>query len=361
MNLYNMATLPHGFPTSIFVENSDPDFICCKCHHVLRNPMQTTCGHRFCKECIDYILGSNSICPTCLEEEPDIDHIQLTVSSIYPDNGVNRKLRKCKVKCFNEECSWSDIFCKLEEHLIHSEPCRGDIIVVDPRDKRLKEIQETVSIMSDEIKKLSEAMTTSETALLAERKRNDEIDEKVLIMKRKLALKEVLIEELKLKVDRLETVSYDGIITWKISDVSQKRQDAIDGKTPSIYSPPFYTSKAGYKMCGRVYLNGDGMGKGTHLSIFFVIMRGQYDAILSWPFNRKVTIILLDHNNKDHVLDAFRPDPTSTSFARPTTEMNIASGCPLFAPWTNLNNHDLGYIKDNTLFIRIHVESLNID
>jgi len=42
-------------------------------------------------------------------------------------------------------------------------------------------------------------------------------------------------------------------------------------------------------MCARLYLNGDGMGKGTHVSLFFVIMRGAYDALLKWPFKQKVS------------------------------------------------------------------------
>lgn len=50
----------------------------------------------------------------------------------------------------------------------------------------------------------------------------------------------------------------------------------------------FYTSKYGYKMCLRVYLNGDGTGRGTHLSLFFVVMKGPNDALLRWPFNQKV-------------------------------------------------------------------------
>ena len=41
-------------------------------------------------------------------------------------------------------------------------------------------------------------------------------------------------------------------------------------------------------MCTRLYLNGDGMGKGTHVSLFFVVMRGAYDALLKWPFRQKV-------------------------------------------------------------------------
>jgi len=41
-------------------------------------------------------------------------------------------------------------------------------------------------------------------------------------------------------------------------------------------------------MCARLYLNGDGMGKGTHVSLFFVVMRGAFDALLKWPFRQKV-------------------------------------------------------------------------
>lgn len=41
-------------------------------------------------------------------------------------------------------------------------------------------------------------------------------------------------------------------------------------------------------MCLRIYLNGDGTGRGTHLSLFFVVMRGPHDALLRWPFNQKV-------------------------------------------------------------------------
>lgn len=53
--------------------------------------------------------------------------------------------------------------------------------------------------------------------------------------------------------------------------------------------PAFYTNKYGYKMCLRIYLNGDGTGRGTHLSLFFVVMKGPSDALLRWPFNQKVS------------------------------------------------------------------------
>lgn len=55
-----------------------------------------------------------------------------------------------------------------------------------------------------------------------------------------------------------------------------------------FFHAAFYSSKYGYKMCLRLYFNGDGTGRGTHLSLFFVVMRGKCDALLKWPFSQKV-------------------------------------------------------------------------
>ncbi|NXN25294.1 TRAF2 factor, partial [Nycticryphes semicollaris] len=154
-----------------------------------------------------------------------------------------------------------------------------------------------------------------------------------------------------------EQASYDGVFLWKITDVGRKLQDSVTGRTVSLYSPAFYTAKYGYKVCLRVYLNGDGSGKGTHVSLFFVVMKGDYDALLPWPFKHKVTFMLLDQNNREHIIDAFRPDLTSASFQRPVNDMNIASGCPMFLPLSKLQSPKYAYVKEDTLFLKCIVET----
>ncbi|NXA03224.1 TRAF2 factor, partial [Sapayoa aenigma] len=154
-----------------------------------------------------------------------------------------------------------------------------------------------------------------------------------------------------------EQASYDGIFLWKITDVGRKLQDSVTGRTVGLYSPAFYTAKYGYKVCLRVYLNGDGTGKGTHMSLFFVVMKGDYDALLPWPFRHKVTFMLLDQNNREHVIDAFRPDLTSASFQRPVNDMNVASGCPMFLPLAKLQSPRHAYVKEDTLFLKCIVET----
>jgi hypothetical protein len=100
------------------------------------------------------------------------------------------------------------------------------------------------------------------------------------------------------------------------------------------------------------------MGKNTHLSIFIVVMRGNYDALLHWPFGQKVTFMMLNQtNNKDHLVDSFHPDPKSTSFKRPASDMNVASGCPLFAPVSLLESPTSDYVKEDRLFIKIAIDT----
>eukprot|EP00731_Ephydatia_muelleri_P015063 Em0008g783a len=170
-------------------------------------------------------------------------------------------------------------------------------------------------------------------------------------------LSSCLDQELRLQL--LERATYNGVLLWKIDDFARRRKEAVDGVTMSLYSIPFYTSRHGYKMCARVYLNGDGMGKGTHLSFFFVVMKGPFDALLPWPFKQKVTLTIINQAGKKHVTDTFRPDPQSNSFQRPTQkEMNVASGCPMFIRQDQLLNG--GCVKEDCIFLRVVVDTMDL-
>ncbi|XP_033110877.1 TNF receptor-associated factor 3-like [Anneissia japonica] len=176
---------------------------------------------------------------------------------------------------------------------------------------------------------------------------------------KELDIQSVKLSEQDLRFQLLETASYDGVLLWKISGIRRRKQEADSGKIVSLYSQPFYTSRYGYKMCARIYLNGDGMGKGTHVSLFFVVMKGDYDALLQWPFNQKVTMILLDQETgKRSLTDSFKPDGRSSSFKRPTGDMNIASGCPLFVSQQILK--DSAYVRDDTMFIKMIVDTSDL-
>ena len=223
-------------------------------------------------------------------------------------------------------------------------------------------------VLHREIEQLLRSLEQMETRAHADRLRTqqlvtqvEQLTTQVRTLERTMAMKDATIAELEVHMRAMEFARYDGTLLWKISDFDRKRRDAVSGKVTSIYSPAFYTGVVGYKMCARIYPNGDGMGKNSHLSLFFVLMRGHYDSLLPWPFQQKVTLMLIDQKYREHVIDAFRPDPTSSSFKRPTSEMNIASGCPVFIQLSKLTSPQHGYLKDNTMFIKIIVETEGLD
>ncbi|XP_053137879.1 TNF receptor-associated factor 2 isoform X4 [Hemicordylus capensis] len=212
-----------------------------------------------------------------------------------------------------------------------------------------------VCVLNREVERVSLAAEACHRQLQLDQEKMEVLSSKVRQLERSIALKDLALAEMERTIQEMEASSYDGVFIWKITDFARKRQEAIAGRSPAVFSPAFYTSKYGYKMCLRIYLNGDGTGRGTHLSLFFVVMKGPSDALLRWPFNQKVTLMLLDQNNREHVIDAFRPDVTSSSFQRPVSDMNIASGCPLFCPINKMESKN-SYIRDDTIFIKAIVD-----
>ena len=166
--------------------------------------------------------------------------------------------------------------------------------------------------------------------------------------------------ELALSMQTMQASSYGSVYIWKIPEFTRRRRDATLGKTISLYSAPFYTSRHGYKLCMRVYLNGDGAGRGTHISLFVYLMKGDFDPLLPWPFRQTITLVLLSQD--PHVKDikqSFKPDGESNSFRRPVSEMNVASGCPQFCPLDLLNDH--AYVWDDTLYLKASVNTRGIE
>ena len=57
-------------------------------------------------------------------------------------------------------------------------------------------------------------------------------------------------------------------------------------------SQPYFTPPQGYKMCLKVAANGQGSGKGTHITVGVYLMKGEFDDQLEWPFRGDITIQL---------------------------------------------------------------------
>ena len=231
---------------------------------------------------------------------------------------------------------------------------------------QMEEIVDTIKRHEDEVNNLQSelahlkisAATSNGHDIRVNSSSSCECERRLDRAEHQLALHEIQLCEQDMQIQMLEATSYNGTYIWKIDHYSRRFQEAASGKTLSIYSPPFYVGRFGYKVCARMYPNGDGIGKGTHMSMFFVIMRGEYDALVPWPFVQKVHFRLIDQDRIRDAYDAFRPEPHSSSFKRPTSDMNIASGCPTFISQTGLR--EAGFIRDDTMFVKITVDMTSL-
>lgn len=164
------------------------------------------------------------------------------------------------------------------------------------------------------------------------------------------------IDQIDLKLQLQENTYYNGRILWRIDHFKSRRLQVMNGSINALHSAPSFTKhQHGYRFCLRMYPNGDGIGTGTHLSLFIVIMKSDYDCLLAWPFNNSVKFMLINQRDRSKdLVEKMLPNKNSASFQKPTKEMNIASGCPLFAPLDTMEKE--GFLVDDTLFIEVAVE-----
>ena len=135
-----------------------------------------------------------------------------------------------------------------------------------------------------------------------------------------------------------------------------------------FHSAPFYTSPSSYEMCIRVFANGTGNGKGSHISVYAVLMKGDYDDYLTWPFTGTVTIQLLnqleDKNHREGSV-TFRQDQECSNRVlndRQKMESLRDWGKSRFISHENLDYRQVKncqYLKDDSLVFRVSLEVPN--
>lgn len=171
------------------------------------------------------------------------------------------------------------------------------------------------------------------------------------------------INDLQKQVRNL-SMNTNGVILWKIHDYSKKLQSAHNEQAIEIKSPCFFTHRHGYKLQLSVFLNGNGSGLNTHMSLYIRVLPGEYDSLLEWPFSHDVSFTILDQGDplsskRSHISVRFTPDPAWKNFQQPSTDINddsnLGFGYPKFVSHKELKDHN--YLKGNNLFIKAAVDT----
>ena len=151
--------------------------------------------------------------------------------------------------------------------------------------------------------------------------------------------------------DSLSTTQ-SGTAQFTITEYSKRKQF-----NNQYFSPPFTTSPQGYRLCLAVDANGQGSGKGSHLSIYAFIMKGQHDDRLQWPFTGTIIIELLNWlEDWGHYKMTLSID-TNNDFVRVTKgEYGNNGGYEHFISQSSLNSStNPQYLYQDSIRVRVQV------
>ena len=327
------------------------DLVCPICHEIASDPVQTSCGHLFCGECL-----KGSSCPVCRRQYTSM-----------PDHFNTRRIKGLKVECPNSGCSWKGEVGDLEGHfttcLYESVQCpnncggemiRGALGVHTHVGCPLRVVKCQYCSFEDKPSALDDHTTfcpsvpvecphkcgqktkrlemTTHLSTCPKRLVRckyyqigceepipaDELDTHLVqakddhlekAMSKVMDLSAVvgnLCQQAQHPCDPqsafiprpwLENENMTPISPWttKMSAFSQKRNEFW-------FSPPFFTHPGGYLVCLEIWGNGHGSGKGTHLSVFLRLMKGENDDQLKWPLSLAIKITLLNQaSDSNHI------------------------------------------------------------
>ena len=142
----------------------------------------------------------------------------------------------------------------------------------------------------------------------------------------------------------------DTYFIFKITDVAQHRKNETPIFTDAVYS---YLQE---RIVGiRIYPQGVGTGRGTHVALFIHMIKGDFDNSLVWPFRGTVTISVLDQSCSGDHCDTSRiiqATPNLTAFQQPREAIcRTGYGFERFAPIENFFGPR--YVKDDKLLLKI--------
>ncbi|XP_068683551.1 TNF receptor-associated factor 4-like [Montipora foliosa] len=365
--------LPSGYDDT-FVDAVEDDLLCPICQLPLKEAVQTgVCGHRFCRQCLEEHFmrqerdGQEPKCP--------LDNIVLNRDKdIFPDKATQRKILSFIIHCPRDGCQWTGELRAKEDHendcqrfpvncpngcgesIPREEIClhTGDKCPLAPIPCRYADMGCTKEVLQDDIDSHVESEMRLHLDLVCVKLRDTE--EELRNTEEELHNTKQLVKKLEEKIDALENKT--GVFLWKIRGFDEILQQAKTGYEDEIKSAPFYTSEFGYKVRMSLYPNGNGKGKNTHLSIFIIIMKGDYDSILQWPFRKRVKFTLIEPKenpeDRNNISSTTESQNEGKWNSKPKTEENrVARGFPQFVSHDKLMKS--GYILDDTIFIEARI------
>ena len=115
-------------------------------------------------------------------------------------------------------------------------------------------------------------------------------------------------------------------------------------------SPEFYSHSSGYKLKMKVYANREVLGGGMNMSVYFYVLRGEYNGHLKWPRKISIAVQLFNHITGEWGSQRV----TENTWNNPASFHQSGMGWPEFITHSALKYSDkTQYLKDDAITFRV--------
>ncbi|XP_028175860.1 TNF receptor-associated factor 4-like [Ostrinia furnacalis] len=383
---------------------------CPVCLNWLRDPVITTCGHKFCKSCITSWLQNSGHCP--------IDNINLSMKvDIFPDNYTKREIQEQRMSCpfADKGCKLKVTPLDLDSHIASCEfnqpetsaqkearvpcsfqavGCRETFASQDDMNTHLHEDTQThMSYLmnaysemkiSKDISSASLDAKEQEAMLLWDAPDKESKDgegntappltntsaliralyERVVVLEQRNREQDIVIANMSKQLGAFAVAkvkqSHDmllrycmGHFVWRVDSFRNRLEAMLKDHYKMLYSPGFYTTPNGYRFCVRLNISP----QNPHCFALHVhLMKTEYDDCLEWPFNGRISFAMINQLDPDLTQrDTMMSNSSLIAFRKPTAEICVRGfGYTEYAVINDVVKN--GFVKDDTLIIRVNIK-----
>ncbi|KAG7204957.1 hypothetical protein KM043_005343 [Ampulex compressa] len=311
-------------------EYLEPRFECPICLTWLRDPILTSCGHKFCSRCIyTWLQKEGACCPVDsrpLKSESDLfrdlytsrEISQQRTSCPYQQFGCNVELSPVDMETHVNECTYKrsisnsqGIDCLFKDvgctEILHTEEASQahleesinlHLAMILKAIPRLSVTQPDGNSMSAEAKlwdppPKNEGVSEKSEPSLEWQQLLKNLYERLVVLEQQNRELTITVSNQKNQITTLQTSlrfnqeemflrNCNGTYIWKLSSFHEKLTSMMNDPLKMFYSPGFYTGSNGYKICARINISSK---DSEFLSLLLHIMKSENDDALDWPFS----------------------------------------------------------------------------
>lgn len=379
-------------------EYLEPRFECPICLTWLRDPVLTSCGHKFCSQCIyTWLQKEGACCPVDskpLKSESDLFRdlytsreisqqrmhcpyqqfgCEVNLSPVDMESHINQCMFKgrlsdsetmhCHFKsvgCTETFCTEEDLHTHLERNINQHLTMVVKALPQEPTSRNNVSALVAESKLWDPPSKNANSLEKTEPSLEWQQLLKN-LYERIVLLEQQNRELSITVSNQKTQLTTLQTSlrfnqeevflrSCNGVYIWRLHSFQEKLHSMMNDPLKMFYSPGFYTSLHGYKICARINVSSKDP---EFLSLLLHIMKSENDDGLDWPFHGTMCFILVHpHDWEKDIREITSSRPNLEAFRKPVCELNKRSfGYTEFVRIRDLPD----FVQNDSLIFRIEV------